>query len=110
MAQLLEIVTTTEDNTQAQTLANLLIERRLAACAQIDGPIQSTYYWNGEVKNDTEFRITIKTTSENAAAIRRVFDEHHAYDLPQWIERASVPSEHGTAYAEWVRQQVQSTT
>ncbi len=110
MTHLLEIVTTTEDQSQAQTLANLLIQRRLAACAQIDGPIQSTYYWDGEVKNDTEFRITIKTIPEASAAIHKLFGEHHPYDLPQWIERVSEPSELGTVYANWVRQQVHPTT
>ncbi|GAB5403803.1 MAG: divalent-cation tolerance protein CutA [Aureliella sp.] len=106
MTQVLEIVTTTEDHSQAKALANSLIEKRLAACVQIDGPMQSVYYWDGEVKHEAEFRITIKTTSDRADGIQELFQKQHPYDLPQWIERPAYQSERGSAYATWVKQQV----
>lgn len=79
------LVTTTTDNPdEARALAADLVTARLAACAHID-EIRSTYWWDGEVQNDPEFRIEFKTPQHRAAELQQAILDAHSYDTPQVI-------------------------
>lgn len=106
LSGVIEIVTTVETVEEAQKLAVQLVERRAAACVQIDGPIRSVYRWKAGINQDEEYRVTIKTLSRSVATIERIFKEFHPYDLPQWIQRMSEPSQPAAQYAGWVSEQV----
>jgi periplasmic divalent cation tolerance protein len=67
--------------TEAQAMARALVERKLAACAQIS-EIESFYIWDGAVQNEPEFRILFKTTRERYAAVESAIRELHSYALP----------------------------
>jgi periplasmic divalent cation tolerance protein len=67
-------------------LARELLSRRLAACVNVVGPIQSIYRWKGEVEEAQEFLLLIKTTAERAAAVREAIVELHSYDVPELIQ------------------------
>ena len=55
-------MTTTDSRPDAERLARDLVERRLAACVQVLGPISSTYRWQGAVETAEEWLCLIKTT------------------------------------------------
>jgi len=57
------VMTTTDSLDEARSIAASLVERKLAACAQISS-IQSYYAWQGSVQNDDEVRVLVKTTDE----------------------------------------------
>ncbi len=92
-------MTTTDNLDEARAIAAALVERKLAACAQISS-IQSFYTWNGEVRNDDEYRLLIKTTAARYADVEAAIVELHSYDLPAVvafdISRAYGP------YADWI--------
>ena len=100
------IMTTTDSADEARAIASALVERKLAACAQISS-IQSYYTWQGAVRNDDEFRILIKTTEGRYADVEAAILELHSYDLPAIvafdITRAYEP------YADWVAESVSAT-
>jgi len=50
MTDYIQVLTTAETKKDAQTIATDLVEKRLAACAQIIGPLTSTYWWKGKVE------------------------------------------------------------
>ncbi|MFJ1750123.1 divalent-cation tolerance protein CutA [Streptomyces sp. NPDC088116] len=85
MADYLAVLTTTDSGGKAQSLAATAVEKHLAACAQIDGPVTSVYRWEGKIETDTEWRVLYKTTAarydELAAHIKAV----HDYDTPEII-------------------------
>lgn len=95
----LAVVTTVESQREAQHLARTLVERGLAACAQIS-EIESFYSWDGAVQHAKEFRVLFKTTGALYEAIELAIRELHSYALPAIhayaIERISEP------YAAWV--------
>lgn len=95
----LSLVTTVASMADAQRLARLLLDRRLAACVQIEPGLVSHYIWQGEQCEEQELRLTIKTLPSRAAAIQTLFEEHHPYDLPQFL---TVLMEATPAYAAWV--------
>jgi periplasmic divalent cation tolerance protein len=46
----------------AERIAVELVDLRLAACAQVSGPMQSTYRWEGKIENAEEWLCTAKTS------------------------------------------------
>ncbi len=80
-------------------MAHAIVERRLAACAQIT-VIESVYVWKGAMQHEPEWRILFKTTSARYAAVEAAIRELHSYELPAIH---AVPIEHVFApYAAWV--------
>jgi len=98
--------TTFEDRKAAGDFARKLMESRMAACVQVDPPIESVYSWKGEVCVDKEIRMWIKTTAEKARALSRFLEREHPYETPQWVwTRADGVC---PAYGDWVRESVKS--
>ena len=93
------VVTTISKLDEAQTMARVLVERKLAACVQIS-EIQSFYAWNDAVQNEREYRVLFKTTSERYQSIEDAIRELHSYELPAIhafaFENVYAP------YAEWI--------
>ena len=69
----------------AEKLATASVEKKLVACAQVEGPIQSHYIWNDELQTEKEYRITFKFVSENALEVEAWLKANHPYETPQWI-------------------------
>lgn len=61
MIEFMEVRTTIDSQERAQKIAEVLVNQRLAACAQIHGPITSTYWWQGEVEQTEEWVCAAKT-------------------------------------------------
>jgi periplasmic divalent cation tolerance protein len=80
------LISTAPSREEATGLARELLSRRLAACVNVVGPIQSIYRWKGEVEEAQEFLLLIKTTAERAAAVREAIVELHSYDVPELIQ------------------------
>lgn len=95
--------TTLGDRASAVTLANRIIDQRIAACVQLDGPIESFYQWDGQRNQDREYRLTIKTTAESGERLRRFILENHPYQTPQYV--AVLAADVAQDYARWVTAQ-----
>ena len=104
MANARIVLTTVGIMEKAEELAGALIERRLAACVNIVGPIRSIYRWKGGIEREQEYLLLIKTTAEKAADLAAAFAELHPYKLP---ERVELNIEGGSnEYLEWLSAQV----
>jgi periplasmic divalent cation tolerance protein len=75
------VFTTVDSLPHAQFMARSLVERKLAACAQIS-EIQSFYTWNDTLHDEQEFRILFKSTRAAYPAIEAAIRELHTYALP----------------------------
>jgi periplasmic divalent cation tolerance protein len=82
------VLTTIAQKQDAEKLALQLVERRLAACVNIVGPIRSVYRWKQNIANEPEFLLLIKTTAEHAPQLQAAFKELHPYELPECVEVA----------------------
>jgi periplasmic divalent cation tolerance protein len=102
--EILSLTTTVASREDAERLARALLDRRLAACVQVDDGVQSHYRWKGESCVDTEVRLTIKSLPERLAALQDFMAEQHPYEVPQLLWQAMAAS---PAYAEWVRREVE---
>ena len=98
------VLTTTATAEEAQSLAQGIVESRLGACVQIQ-PIQSVYRWQGTLCNDTEFRLSVKTSQARYAALERFIATHHSYETPEIVQ---VPITAGSeAYLQWIAEGTQ---
>jgi periplasmic divalent cation tolerance protein len=100
MSQARIVLTTVEAREHAETLAQQLLEKRMAACVNIVGPIRSVYRWRGQVEHADEHLLIIKTTAERAAQMASVLKTLHPYDLPECVEVA-IPSG-SKEYLDWL--------
>jgi len=102
--ELCQLTTTAGTREVAERIAVELVDLRLAACAQVSGPMQSTYRWEGKIENAEEWLCTAKTTREHVPAIQEVLTRLHPYELPELV---AVPIVGGSeAYLKWVAGQV----
>lgn len=67
---------------EAESLARLAVEGRLAACANILPGMRSLYWWQGKLESADETVLLLKTTAELAPALMRALTEAHSYDCP----------------------------
>jgi len=104
MSEAIQVSTTTATKEDAQKIAAALVERRLAACVQVGGPITSVYRWQGVIETADEWLCTIKTTRAAYEQVEAAIRQLHPYDEPEII---AVPIVAGSAgYLKWLDQQV----
>lgn len=99
-ADLLAVFTTVAQQDQADTLARVAVEHRLAACVQTD-VVRSTYRWQGDVVCEDEVRLSFKTDSAHYPALEALLREHHPYELPAIY--ALTVADATPDFAAWVR-------
>ena len=98
------VLTTAGSEEEARKIATELVERRLAACANILPRIQSLYRWEGKVESAEEFLLIIKSTKARSAHVQAAIRELHSYDLPECIV---LSIEGGSAeYLQWIEESV----
>ena len=99
-----QVTTTLPDQGAAERLAAVVVEERLAACAQVHGPISSTYWWEGAVERAAEWYCHLKTTVARLTELQARIRELHPYEVPEII---AVPILDGdAAYLSWIEQMV----
>ncbi|MFU8772102.1 MAG: divalent-cation tolerance protein CutA [Anaerolineales bacterium] len=90
-----------------EKIATLLIEKRLAACVNITGPVQSLYTWEGKINQDEERLLIVKTKADIfedkfVAAVQSI----HPYDVPEII---ALPITMGSRhYLDWLSEEIGS--
>jgi len=80
------------------------VEKRLAACAQVMGPLESTYWWEEKIEVAKEWLCTMKTRNDLYGELEAAIKEIHPYDVPEIL---AVPVVSGNkSYLEWVDREV----
>ncbi len=79
------MLTTAGSQEEADRLAELLVERKLAACVQI-AAITSWYAWQGKVNHEPEYLLLIKTTANLYTAVEAALLANHSYATPEIIQ------------------------
>ena len=79
------VLTTAGSEEQATTLARELVERRLAACVNIVGQVCSVFRWKGEIHEDEERLLVIKTAVDLFPEVRKAVRELHSYETPEVV-------------------------
>jgi periplasmic divalent cation tolerance protein len=97
------VLTTLGESTDAAAFARVLVSDRLAACVNVLPPMTSLYWWKGAIEEDREQQLVIKTTGDRVPAIEARFRELHPYELPEFVVLSAGAS---NAYLGWVCESV----
>ena len=104
MRQHLLILTGTSSRVEAQSIADAAVEQRLAAAAQVIGPVGSTYRWKSRMEHAEEWLCLLKTGAELYAEVERLIQSLHSYELPGIL---AIPIAGGSErYLEWFAQEL----
>lgn len=85
MNQCVRVETTVDSTDGAAALARSVVETRLVACAQVVGPIASTYRWQGAVTTDQEWLVVMKTAADRLDELVAHLRSAHPYDVPEVV-------------------------
>ncbi|MEO8294643.1 MAG: divalent-cation tolerance protein CutA [Gemmatimonadota bacterium] len=108
MIDILQVTTTVSSKEEAERIGHTVVQERLAACAQIQGPVASHYWWQDRIEQAAEWYCHLKTTAERYPALEARLRALHSYAIPEII---AVPiSRGGSDYAAWVADMVRSTS
>lgn len=92
------IYITNPNEQEARRIAKHLLEKRLIACANIS-PINSLYWWEGEITDDKEFVLIAKTSETNYDKVKDEVEKIHSYDIPCIIK---IPVNSNKKYFDWL--------
>jgi periplasmic divalent cation tolerance protein len=93
------VLTTVGTRQFANGLARSIVEARLAACVQIQS-VQSVYRWKGDIANEPEWLLAIKTVDRLYAVLERHIRANHSYQTPEIVR---LPITGGSAdYLAWL--------
>ena len=99
-----QVQTTAGTREEADRLASVLLERRLAACVQVLGPMESRYWWEGALESATEWLCLAKTTADRVGDVVSAIGEAHSYDTPEVLATAVAGG--NERYLRWVEETV----
>jgi len=98
------VLTTTDSADEAERLARVLVDARLAACVQIVGPVRSVFRWEGAVSVEPEWQLWLKTDASRVDDLTARLVAEHTYDVPEVLVLPVVGG-HGP-YLAWVTSEV----
>ena len=100
MTDALLVFTTLPTADKAAEVAKLLVEERLAACANLLPAVRSIYHWQGKLHDENEVLVLLKTRAEHLERLKLRILELHPYELPEVL---AVPVEAGyQPYLDWL--------
>ena len=106
MSKLLLVRITCPSRRVAEDIADGALEARLAACANLEGPVTSSYRWKGVIEQSFEFILWLKAPETNWGKIDALVQEMHPYDVPAIV---AMPLTHvSSAYEAWAIENTES--
>ena len=95
------VLTTAGSQSEARRIAEVLVERKLAACVNIISRVQSIYRWEGKTQETEEWLLVIKSMKDSFSKLKDAIKELHPYELPECL---SLTVEEGSEeYLNWVK-------
>lgn len=104
MTEFIQVYTTTEKKDDAGMIAETIVKKRLAACAQVVGPITSTYWWEGEIEESEEWLCIMKSRKDLYDKLEEAILDVHPYDVPEIVAVTIISG--SQKYLQWLNKEV----
>jgi periplasmic divalent cation tolerance protein len=106
MTDKIVVLTTCDSEDEAERIARVLVEKRVAACVNILPNARSIYRWKGAIERAQEFVMLIKTRRDAFESLRAELSKIHSYEIPEII---ALPVVDGSeAYLGWIDRELSS--
>ena len=106
MTEYIQVLTTVEHKADAENIAKSLVEKRLAACVQILGPLSSYFYWQGKLDSAAEYLCLIKSRNDLFAELEAAIKSMHPYEVPEIV--ATPITKGGKDYLNWLAAELEA--
>ena len=100
MTEFIQVMTTVEHKADAEKIARYLVEKKIAACVQILGPLTSCYRWQGKLESAQEYLCLIKSRQDLFPDLEAAIKDQHPYEVPEIL--ATPISTGGRDYLHWL--------
>lgn len=98
------VLTTLPDRSKAKKISEQILRKRLAACINLIGPIESSFWWQGKIDQAKEQLLLIKTRATYFSRLRRFLEKNHPYSVPEIV---AIPIAKGNkSYLEWIKESI----
>jgi periplasmic divalent cation tolerance protein len=105
MTDKIVVLSTCPTDEEAERLARLLVEQRLAACVNVIPGVRSFYRWKGAVEDASERLLVIKSSRALFPLLKAAIEKAHSYETP---EALALPVLDGAAnYLNWLDESLQ---
>jgi periplasmic divalent cation tolerance protein len=105
MTDKIVVLNTCSSKEEAERLARLLVDGRLAACVSIVPGVRSVYRWQGKVESAEECLLLIKSSRPLFEQLRDALQKAHTYEVPEVL---ALPVVAGAApYLDWLQSNLQ---
>ena len=105
MTDKIVILSTCASEAEAERLARVLVEARLAACVNVIPRIRSFYRWKGQIDSGAECLLLIKSSRLLFERLRAALEKAHSYEVPELIAMPIV--EGSSSYLNWLAGELQ---
>jgi periplasmic divalent cation tolerance protein len=85
MAEYIQVITTVEHKADAEKIAKFLVEKRIAACVQIIGPVTSYFQWQKKLDSAQEYLCLIKSRNDLFSELEAEIKSLHPYEVPELL-------------------------
>ena len=102
----IQVFTTIEKREDARKIAGQAVEKRLAACVQVLGPLTSTFWWDNKIDEAEEWLLIMKTRDDLYNDLEGLIRELHPYDVPEIIASPVVSG--SRSYLDWLDREVRN--
>ena len=104
MTDFIQVFITVNDRSKAKKIAETLLEKRLAGCVQVNGPLSSLYRWEGNIVEDQEWLLIIKSSKKLFPELEKEVMRIHPYEVPEIL---ALPVSGGNeAYLKWLKKEL----
>ncbi|MEM2211625.1 MAG: divalent-cation tolerance protein CutA [Nitrososphaerales archaeon] len=104
MSEYIHVVATMSNKNEAERIAKLLLEKRVAGCVQIIGPITSMYWWKGKIERAEEWLCLIKSRLNLYNELESLIRENHSYEIPEILAMPIIKGNND--YIKWLNNEL----
>lgn len=104
MGKYIQVITTVGKKEEAEKILQIVVEKRLAGCAQVIGPITSIYWWKARIEMVEECLCLIKSRADLYQELESTICQAHSYENPEIL---AMPIINGSKrYLSWLESEL----
>jgi len=104
MVEYVQVITVAGNKEEAEKISHAVVEKRLAGCAQVLGPITSTYWWKGKIEKAEEWVCLMKSRTDLYQELESTIRQVHSYEVPEILVMPIAKGSKG--YLDWLESEL----
>jgi len=104
MVEYVQVIAVAGSREEAEKIVQAVVEKRLAGCGQVVGPITSTYWWKDKIEKSEEWLCLIKSRTDLYRELESTIKQGHSYDVPEILAMPVVKG--SKSYLDWLESEL----